>query len=77
MNKILDKRNSLERFIREQTLGPGINGYKFVDLENELLLEKDKTANRIFFINKGCLRLYYSNSDHSISTRFMAFENID
>lgn len=35
MSKILDKRNSLERFIREQTLGPGINGYRFVDLENE------------------------------------------
>lgn len=35
MNKILDKRNSLEQFIREQTLGPGINGYRYVDLENE------------------------------------------
>jgi hypothetical protein len=40
MNKILEKRNSLERFIREQTLGPGINGYRYVDLENEILLSK-------------------------------------
>lgn len=40
MNKIIDKRNSLERFIREQTLGPGINGYRYVDLENEILLSK-------------------------------------
>lgn len=40
MNKILDKRNSLERFIREQTLGPGINGYKYVDISNEALTEK-------------------------------------
>lgn len=38
MNKIIDKRNSLERFIREQTLGPGINGYRYVDLENEALV---------------------------------------
>jgi hypothetical protein len=41
MSKILDKRNSLERFIREQTLGPGINGYRYVDLEDEALLSKN------------------------------------
>lgn len=40
MSKIIDKRISLERFIREQTLGPGINGYRYVDLENEILLSK-------------------------------------
>ncbi|MBK7220046.1 MAG: hypothetical protein IPH94_01515 [Saprospiraceae bacterium] len=40
MSKIIDKRNSLERFIREQTLGPGINGYRYVDLENEELVTK-------------------------------------
>lgn len=40
MSKIIDKRNSLERFIREQTLGPGINRYRFVDLENEELVTK-------------------------------------
>lgn len=40
MSKIINKRNSLERFIREQTLGPGINGYRFVDLENEELVTK-------------------------------------
>jgi hypothetical protein len=41
MNKILEKRESLERFIREQTLGPGINGYRFVDLEDEMILKKN------------------------------------
>lgn len=41
MSKILVKRNSLEHFIREQTLGPGINGYRYVDLENENLITKD------------------------------------
>ena len=40
MSKILEKRNSLERFIREQTLGPGINGFRYMDLENEILLSK-------------------------------------
>lgn len=41
MNKILEKRDSLEQFIREQTLGPGIRGYRFVDLENEKIFTKD------------------------------------
>ena len=40
MSKFIDKRNSLERFIKEQTLGPGINGYRYVDLENEALVNK-------------------------------------
>lgn len=40
MSKITDKRDSLERFIREQTLGPGINGYRYVDLDDEVLLNK-------------------------------------
>jgi len=40
MSKIIDKRNSLERFIREQTLGPGINGFRYVDLENETIVNK-------------------------------------
>lgn len=41
MSKILAKRDSLERFIRVQTLGPGINGYRYVDLENEIFLRKN------------------------------------
>lgn len=41
MNKVLQNRNALEAFIREQTLGPGINGYKYVDLEDESLVKND------------------------------------
>lgn len=39
MSNILAKRTSLEQFIREQTFGPGINGYRYVDLENETLVK--------------------------------------
>jgi hypothetical protein len=39
MTIINEKRESLERFIKEQTLGPGINGFRFVDIENENLLK--------------------------------------
>jgi hypothetical protein len=38
---IREKRDSLERFIREQTLGPGINGYRFVDVTDEELVNKN------------------------------------
>lgn len=38
---IEEKRNSLERFISEQTLGPGISGYRFIDIEDETLLAKN------------------------------------
>jgi hypothetical protein len=44
MNKVLQKRNSLENFIREQTLGPGINGYKYVNLEDDILVGKNLTT---------------------------------
>jgi hypothetical protein len=35
---IKHKRDQLEQFIKEQLLGPGINGYRFVDINNESLL---------------------------------------
>ena len=41
MNKNRNKRDSLESFIREQTLGPGVNGYRFVDTEDESITKRD------------------------------------
>jgi len=55
MNKALKKRKSLETFIREQTLGPGINGYKFIDLENNDLVEKDLNTEPSFNYNTEIL----------------------
>ncbi|MGE8422079.1 MAG: Crp/Fnr family transcriptional regulator [Sphingobacterium siyangense] len=43
--------------------------------KNEHLLEHGMVADRLFFICKGCLRLYYQNEDRANATRFMAFEN--
>ena len=34
MTKFNKKRDSLERFIREQTLGPGACGYRYIDTKN-------------------------------------------
>lgn len=41
MSKISNKREELERFIREQTLGPGISGYRFVNLDATCNAEKN------------------------------------
>ncbi|MBE7640387.1 helicase [Salegentibacter sp. BLCTC] len=41
MSQIFNKREELERFIREQTLGPGISGYRFVNLEATCNADKD------------------------------------
>lgn len=43
--------------------------------KNELLLAEGAVADKLFFIDKGCLRLYYNNDNHGVSTRFMAFEH--
>src|SRR5690606_12384649 len=43
--------------------------------KNKLLLTQGTVADKLFFIVKGCLRLYYYNEDRSIFTSFMAFEN--
>lgn len=62
--------------LNEEQLATVIASFKpAVAKKNELLLEYGAVANRLFFINRGCLRLYYCNNDQSIITRFMAFEN--
>ncbi|WP_288880191.1 Crp/Fnr family transcriptional regulator [Pedobacter panaciterrae] len=62
--------------LNEEQLATVIASFKpVVAKKNELLLEYGAVANRLFFINRGCLRLYYCNNDQSIITRFMAFEN--
>ncbi|WP_313263592.1 helicase-related protein [Sphingobacterium sp.] len=38
MKQIIQKRNSLEEFIIAQTLGPGVNGYKYIDIKDINLL---------------------------------------
>ena len=48
--------------------------FKLIQVKkNEQLLQSGTVADKIYFIKKGCLRLYYSTEDHNI-TRFMAFE---
>ncbi|MFC6102806.1 Crp/Fnr family transcriptional regulator [Olivibacter domesticus] len=60
----------------EEQLIAVVSCFKPLTVEkHDNLLERGAIANRLFFINKGCLRLYYSSEDHHTATRFMAFEH--
>ncbi len=62
--------------LSEEQLTEALSNFKPVVVKKkEILLEQGMVSEKLFFIVKGCLRLYYSNDDHDISTRFMAFEN--
>ena len=62
--------------LNQEQLSTVISCFKPVKVKkNEHLLKSGAIADKLFFINKGCLRLYYSIEDHNIATRFMAFEH--
>ena len=42
--------------------------------KNAILLPKGDLANKIYFINKGCIRTYYLTEQGHEKTRFIAFE---
>ncbi|MDB4900768.1 MAG: Crp/Fnr family transcriptional regulator [Mucilaginibacter sp.] len=45
-----------------------------VTKRNEILLEKEKTGQYIYFVVKGCLRIFLVNDDGQESTRMLIFE---
>lgn len=62
--------------LNEEQLTAVLSRFKPLTVKKqEHLLERGMIADQLFFISKGCLRLYYSTEDHSIATRFMAFEH--
>ena len=43
--------------------------------KKQILIEKNSPCNKLFFINKGFLRAYYSNDNGKEITRMIAWEN--
>lgn len=66
MSSIKEKRDSLERFIREQTIGPGACGYRYVDLHDQSIIDKDlKNENPIDYESEvidSVPSIYYSTA---------------
>lgn len=70
--KLIQQKTELDN----EQLDKVLTCFKPITVEkNQLLLEEGEVANRLFFIDKGCLRLYYSNGEHNMLTRFMAFDH--
>jgi CRP-like cAMP-binding protein len=44
--------------------------------KNTILLSRDETCNKLYFVNKGCIRTYYITGQGNEKTRFIAFEGM-
>ncbi|HVI47057.1 MAG TPA: Crp/Fnr family transcriptional regulator [Chitinophaga sp.] len=43
--------------------------------KDEILVREGMASNRMFFVKKGCLRIYFLQADGTEATRYIAFEN--
>lgn len=43
--------------------------------KNELLVSQGELGQQLFFVKKGCFRIFFINEEGQESTRFLAFEN--
>ncbi|MGL6126878.1 Crp/Fnr family transcriptional regulator, partial [Chryseobacterium artocarpi] len=43
--------------------------------KEEILLNEKENSSKIYFVVKGCLRIYFLQADGSEATRYIAFEN--
>lgn len=43
--------------------------------KNELLVREGELGQQLFFVKKGCIRIFFINEEGQESTRFLAFEN--
>lgn len=43
--------------------------------KNEILVTHGQTSQRMFFVGKGCLRIFFINEEGQDATRYLAFEN--
>lgn len=49
--------------------------HSFGPVRNELLLSVGQTSQQMFFVGKGCLRIFFNNEEGQEATRYLAFEN--
>ena len=47
----------------------------FTAKKNELLVSPGEFGQQLFFVKKGCIRIFFINEEGQESTRFLAFEN--
>ncbi|MGQ7946587.1 Crp/Fnr family transcriptional regulator [Flavobacterium sp. WC2509] len=74
--------NQLAQFIRdkvsisEEELDSILPFFKMISVKkNEFLVSHGELGHQLYFVDKGCLRIFFINEEGQESTRHLAFEN--
>ncbi len=72
----------LEKYIRERVviseaeLVQVVRSFRLKETaKGEILLNKGEVCKHAYFVNRGCIRMFYLQQDGSEATRFFAFDN--
>lgn len=62
--------------ISEEDLETILSYFKSISVKkNEFLVSEGEFGKQLFFVTKGCIRIFFINEEGQESTRFLAFEN--
>lgn len=62
--------------VSDQELETVLSYFKVLKVKkNEILISPGETSQRIYFVNRGCLRIYFLTEGGNEATRHFAFEN--
>ncbi|WP_406824533.1 Crp/Fnr family transcriptional regulator [Pedobacter sp. KACC 23697] len=62
--------------ISDEVMEKVLSFFKFVQVKkNEILISPGETCQRIYFVDKGCLRIFFLTAGGTEATRHFAFEN--
>lgn len=76
MHKLLANYIQDKIAISEEQLNVILNCFKVMyPAKNDLLVIQGELGNQMYFVNKGCVRIFFINELGQESTRFLAFEN--
>jgi CRP-like cAMP-binding protein len=77
MHEQLKRYLQLNISISDNTLGEILRHFKPLTVKkNIILLSHGETCDKLYFVNKGCLRTYYVTDQGHEKTRFIAFEGM-
>ncbi|MBL1407351.1 Crp/Fnr family transcriptional regulator [Sphingobacterium faecale] len=62
--------------VTDEELNTILSYFRLIKLKkDEVLLSHGEASQRTFFVNKGCVRIFFINNEGQESTRYFAFEN--
>jgi CRP-like cAMP-binding protein len=77
MHQQLKRYLKLNISINDETLDEIVKNFSFITIKkNSILLSQGSTCNKLYFVNKGCIRTYYTTGQGQEKTRLIAFEGM-